>query len=221
MSTLLPRKLLGVLLVLGCAGVVAALTERVLQDDGPPPLPAAPQTAPVTLVLARPFTVEVPWVHAWRAEQPQVSAGVVLVLAVADRELLYPRQDAEPVLYVGAQTAERLNHGYESGHVVAIVPAGVDEAGRVDLDLAATPIFFGDPELPERIDAAAARAQLEKARAQGARAPDAEQVQAALTEQVAFEDDFQVRQWAADLIETWSPQEADLVAGLRQERLQR
>ncbi len=87
-----------------------------------------------------------------------MTSGVLLVLKV-NPELVYPRQAAEPVLYVGDQTAERLNVGYRSGYVVAIV------SGPVDLTEA--PIWFGTPELPEQVDAD--RIRSERALAESAR----------------------------------------------------
>jgi len=217
--TLSSKLLLVLLLSSGLWGASAALAPAA--DDPLPPLPASPHAASVTLLRARPFTLDAPTVHRYRAEQPQVRAGVMLVLAVADRDLLVARQSAEPVLYVGAETAARVNHGAGSGRVVAWVPAGVDADGRVALDLTAVPIFFGDAELPERIDAAAAAAQLRAARAAGARAPTPEVVAAALEPQVRFADEAQLLLFASDLVEQWAPDEADLVAGLRAERLTR
>ena len=217
MSTkLLLTLLLGALL----AGAVTAVA--VSSDDGAPPaLPAAPRPGQVSLVEARPFTLQTPYTHQWRADRPAVSAGWVLVLRVADRELLHPRQTAEPVLYVGEQTAERLNHGQASGHVVALVPSPVGADGLPSLDLTGAPVFFGDPALPEQVTAAEARRQLDAARARGVAAFDAAALTAARAEAVHFVDDSDLRTWSADIIERWSPQEADLVAGLRVERVGR
>ena len=199
------------LLVLG--GGVFAL-RQVLHDDGPPPLPAVTPVGGVTLIEARPFTLDVPCIHDWRAERPQVTAGVLLVLGV-DGELVHPRQGYEPVLYVGDQTAERINVGHESGHVIAVVPAPVDGQGRVALDLSTTPIYFGAPALPEQVDAATVAKELAAAKARGIVAPAAPAVSAASRPQVRFHDDYDVRVFAADLIEAWSPMETDLVSGLR------
>ncbi|MEW5788564.1 MAG: hypothetical protein AB1899_11995 [Pseudomonadota bacterium] len=111
----------------------------------PPALPATP--AAVTEVLyARPFTLDEAYTHLWRQEQPQVRDGMLLVVKV-DPALVYPRQVAEPVLYVGNQTAMRLNVGYPSGIVVALVP------GMDNLPAAGADIWFGTPRLPETITA--------------------------------------------------------------------
>jgi hypothetical protein len=169
-------------------------------------------------VAARPFTLAAPAVHAWRKEQPAYTAGVLLVLR-APVELLAPRQTAEPVLYVGAQTAERVNTGADTGMLVAIVPAGLDASGKVDLDLSRTPIYFGAPALPEQIDAAAAQRELAAARARGIAPPAAAAVSAAQQPPVAFDDDWQLHLHAADLVERWSPIEADVISGLRAPRV--
>jgi hypothetical protein len=185
-----------------------------------PPLPAVTPVGGIELIAARPFTLEVPYAHDWRAERPPVAGGVVLVLGV-DPDLAFPRQSAEPVLFVGGQTAERLNLGHESGHLVVVVPAPLDAQGQVQLDLSTTPIFFGAPALPEQIDAAAAAGELAAARARGIRPPAAPAVAAVSQPQVRFHDQSDLRLWASDLIEAWSPTEVDLVAGLRAPRVGR
>lgn len=108
------------------------------QSDVPdiPDIPAAVDE----VVYAHLFALDEGYKFEWRKEQPLVKNGYILVLKV-DRDLVYPRQTAEPVLYAGDQTAERVNVGYWSGRVVAIVPG--------KLDLKKTPIWFGTPELPD------------------------------------------------------------------------
>lgn len=130
------------------------------------------------LVSARPFVLERPFVHVWRKEQPSFDAGWIVVLDV-DPALVVPRQVAEPVLYFGDQTVERVNHGEEAGRVVAIVPSARAADGRPALDLASAAFYFGSEELPERIDARAARSELERAMRTGAAAFDAAKVAAA------------------------------------------
>lgn len=210
-----------VLLALSAAvllgGAVTAYVRPWL-DDGPPELPAAPASLPVKLVLAEPFTLGQPSVHSWRLEQPQFDSGYLLVLEV-DRTLVHPRQAAEPVLYVGEQTAQRLNLGHESGFVVAVVPAPRAAAGGIALDLASVPIFFGAPDLPERIDAAAIAREVAAARAAGVAGAGAAAVAKAARPQLAFADDWELHLHAADLIEAYSPSEGDLVAGLRVPRV--
>lgn len=130
-----------------------------------PPIPATP-AAIAELVLARPFTLDEPYVHEWRTEKPRVDAGWIIVVR-AERDLVRPRQVAQPVLMVGSQVAEPMNIGYGSGLVVALVPAQRAKDGTVDLDLSAVPIWFAQPELPERMDAGDIDAQRRLAEASG------------------------------------------------------
>src|SRR5712671_3802176 len=103
-----------------------------------PPLPA-----PVKNILyARPFTLERPYRYDWSKDRPTVSTGILVVLDV-DTALVIPRDSLEPVLYASDVAVQRLNHGHKSGKVIAIVPGHVD--------LATTPIWFGSPNLPERV----------------------------------------------------------------------
>ncbi len=106
------------------------------------PIPATP--APVdALVYARSFRLDEGFVSPWGADKPFVTEGTILVLDV-DTALVRPRQSAEPVLYVGNRVAQRIVSGWPTGRMIVLVP------GEVDLDV--EPVFFGTPELPERID---------------------------------------------------------------------
>jgi hypothetical protein len=175
-------------------------------DGGPPPIPNNPAQSPLRLVEARRYTLDEPYVHFFRMERPQVRSGYLLVLEV-DPDLVHPRQVAEPVLYVGRQTAERVNRGELSGHVVALVPG--------DFDLAQAPAFFGPPALPEEQDAARIDAALEAAVAAGVAPWPAPVLEAAAREPVHLPDYDRLLRLAADLIEEYSPQEVDLIRGLR------
>ncbi len=217
MST--PRIVLPIALVLLLAGGGLALFIGHV-DDSPPALPAVLPAGGVELVFARPFVLATPTTHAWRKEQPSYRAGMLLVLR-APVDVLASRQTAEPVLYVGAQTAERVNVGDTSGMLVVLVPADLDAKGGVSLDLAASPIFFGSAELPEQVDAAIIARELAAARRAGIAPPSAAAVAAAMQPPVAFDDDWQLRVHAADLIEHYAPLEADIVTGLRAPRLAR
>src|SRR5262245_437988 len=129
------------------------------------PLGALP-TAAIEILDARPFAVDEPFVHEWRAEKPLANAGYLIALQV-DPELARPRQTYEPVLYVGEQTAERCNAPETGGVLIVLVPAPLDSSGRVALDLDTAPIWFGSLELPERVDAARIAREVAAARAAG------------------------------------------------------
>ena len=174
------------------------------------PLPAIPATPAAVddLVYARKFTLQEGYKFRWCSEKPNVASGYLLVLKV-NPDLVFARQLAEPVLYVGEQTAERLNNGYPSGHVVAIAP-GVT-------DLAKALMWFGTPELPERVDAEMVQAELALAKAAGVEPFSAEKIEAALArggEELTGPNVADVLRVAADLVRQYSPAEEELAKTL-------
>jgi hypothetical protein len=194
--------------------LVLALAATALA--APPPVPPTP--APIVkLVSARPFALEQSYASDWRREKPRVTTGYLLVLEV-DPDLVYPRQVEEPVLYVGRQTAERLNVGYRSGHVVAIVPAVTDPEAKDYVDLGKVRIWFGAPEMPERVDAARIEAEHDAATQAGIAPRPRDEVDAALKRGGAAlrrERKQRLLGDAADLVERYAPEETDLIAGMR------
>ena len=218
------RKLLGRIVIAGFAAAVVAvsLVQSRAADRSPVPSSqdtttnaATPLTQPrrrtqLALLHAERFAVQKPYQHLWRADRPWVESGWILVLQT-DPELLRPRQVKESVLYVGAQTAERINHG-TSGRVVVLVPG--------DQALASAPIFLGDAALPEELLQTHIDAQLRAAVAAGAIPTPAETVQqVTVPGRPAFETDYDLRQRAIDLVEIHSPQEKALIEGWRLPRL--
>ena len=126
-----------------------------------------------------------------------MTRGWILIVD-ADPALAYPRQAAEPVLYAGDRAAWFARPGYPTGRYVAFVPG--------DLDLRTQPVWFGTPELPERIDAATV--QRERALAAAARiGPFPEHVvRAALDsggEVLALSDDIALEAFARSLYDTY------------------
>ena len=173
-------------------------------------LPAIPATPAAVddLVYARKFTLQEGYKFRWCSEKPNVASGYLLVLKV-NPDLVFARQRAEPVLYVGDQTAERLNLGYRSGHVVAIAP------GVADLTKAL--MWFGTPELPERVDAEMVQAELALAKAAGIEPFSATKIEAALArggEELTGPNVVDVLRVAADLVRQYSPAEEDLAKTL-------
>lgn len=186
--------------------LVAVLPFTLGADD----VPRVPQTpAPVDkLVYARAFTLEKGYEYEWRKEKPQVTEGVILVLQVQPA-LVYPRQCAEPVLYVGEQTAERVNVGHESGHVICIVP------GKVDLKTAL--MWFGTPQLPEQVDAATIKKQRELAEKADIKPFAEEQIKQASergAKKLEAADRDELRRSLAPLVRQYSSAEKDLADGL-------
>jgi len=123
----------------------------------PPPLPPTPAPAG-PLLIAQPFELEEGFHFSWRAERPLVTSGHLLVLAV-EPDLVYPRQTAEPILYVGDQTAMRINVAYPSGKLLALIPGELPQTG--------TRIWFGTPGLPEQVTAAGISEARQLAEAEG------------------------------------------------------
>jgi hypothetical protein len=209
------KKLFSVTLLLLVAGGAAGtlLASRGEEDTRALTPPQDLPAAALELLEARPFVVDEPFAHEWRAEQPLVRAGYLLVVRVP-AELALPRATFEPVLFVGDETAERVNAPRNGANLVLVVPAP-ERDGRVALDLARTPIWFGSLELPERIDAARIAAERRAAEARGiGPARSAPRVQAA-DEPIRVRTRRELDAYLADLVELWSPEETDLVRQLR------
>lgn len=198
------------------AGAVA-LGPSGRDPSGPVPPPAGATTEGVwDLLHAQPFRLAEPVTHWWRAERPQYTAGHLLVLAV-DRDVVFPRQVAEPVLYVGDQTAERVNAGHLDGALVVVVPSEAGPDGWPVRDLSTAPIWFGTPALPEQVDARTVAAELERALGDGAIPFGMERVALAIATGGAgldLADGMALRRRAARLVLRYAPSEDDLANGL-------
>ena len=112
------------------------------QPNKSPPNKNFTPTATIDILYAKPFQLNQGYRYDWSKERPFVTEGVLVVLEV-DPKFVKPTNALQPVLFAGNQTVQRLNHGYESGIVIGIIP------GRVDLPQ--TPIWFGHPALPEQV----------------------------------------------------------------------
>jgi hypothetical protein len=170
-----------------------------------PALPVAGMSqVPVKGILAaQRFTLAEPYEDNWSPGDAKISAGTLLVLDV-DPALVTPRESLNTVLYVGGTPVRRLNRGDVSGHVLVLVPAGVD---------ADAPIWLGAPDVPEaltseKIHAEKARGERSFAARPRARAPQRRVVQA--RDLAAL-----LRDVAAPLIDEFSPQDAQVAAQWR------
>ncbi len=170
---------------------------------------SAPRT-PVSVrgvLFATRFTLEIPYRSDWTAGKAQITRGTLVVLDV-DPELVVPRDALEPVLYAGDVAVERLNHGQASGKVIGIVPG--------DLDLATVPIWFGAPNLPERVTAETIRAERARAEQAGVKALAPRRVAGLERPAVKVRDlATLLREVAAPLLEKYSPSEKDLADAWR------
>jgi hypothetical protein len=210
--------------VVGAIAVVLAIASSRTRDAASAPLtPLAQPPLPkvqLDLVHAERFQVEKPFRNTWHADQPLVNSGWLLVLS-GDPALFRPRQIKEPVLYVGAQTAQRINSGPD-GKLVVLVPG--------DFQLEDAPIFFGAEALPEELRQGQIDAQLESAREGGAKPPTKEAIEnatnkAAVEKATAkaaawgnFTTEYELRLRAIELVEQYSPKEQDLISGWRAPR---
>lgn len=158
--------------------------------------------AVVDVVHIQPFILKEGYNHDWRQERPFVQSGTLVVFSV-NPDYVYPRNAAEPVLYAGSQTAQRLNHGYESGYVVAIIPG--------EVDLAREPAWFGSRELPERVNAETITLERAHAEKAGIKPFDAEKIQSVTRERLETNDlAALLREHVAELLLKFSPQEKAL-----------
>ena len=173
---------------------------------GVPPVPATPAGVE-DVVYAAPFVLEDGYVSDWRLERPVVTRGHLVVLRVAP-DLVYPRQTAEPVLYAGEETVERLNVGYPSGYVVAIVP-GTADLGRV-------PIWFGTPRLPESVDAETLRAERSRAEGAGITPAPPDRIRSVLRKTLELADKSALLREAGALVQLYAPDESERAAILTQ-----
>lgn len=198
------RALSALLLSLGWLTAMPAAGQNTiasLQADDENILPVTP-AAVLDIVEIQPFRLRQSYQHDWLASRPVVSSGLLVVLQV-DPSYVLPRNSAEPVLYAGDQTIQRLNQGHASGYVIGIVPG--------DTHLESAPVWFGQPELPERVTGEILAAQKALADRAGIEPFSAEQIERAWRENVEVEDlTALLRGPAADLVLKYSPDERDL-----------
>ena len=207
------KSLTGICFVGAIAVVTIIASTRTSAPVGAPLTPVTPLAQPLPqrpqlqLVHAERFEVEKPFPHVWRADRRLVNNGWLLVVS-GDPALFVPRQIKEPVLYVGAETAQRVNFPEQSGKLVVIVPG--------DFRLEDAPIFFGAEALPEELRQGQIDAELEAARTAGVVAPSAQAIEKAMnTQWQKFASDYELRLRAIDLVEQYSPQEQALISGAR------
>jgi len=126
-----------------------------------------------------------------------MSAGTLLVLD-ADPPLLARLESANAVLYVADRPTLPLNPGDVSGHVVVIVPSGIDIAGSL--------MWFGAPDLPEALTPEKIQAEIESARKSLAGPPGKPR---SMRKAIEAQDlAALLRDAAAPLVDEFSPQDA-------------
>ena len=188
-------------LLVMCVSVTGQNVERRYETPSTP--------VPVKgILLARRFTLATPYINNWSKERARVSTGVLVVVEV-DPAYVDPRDAVvNPVLYAGDAAVIVLNHGNLSGRVIGIIPG--------DVDLSTAPIWFGSPELPERITQDTVRSQRERAEKAGVRAFPTARISSIERPALAVPDlATLLRTVAADLVYEYSPQEKQLADSWR------
>ncbi len=164
-------------------------------------VPATP-SAVIDIVEIQPFRLKAGYRYDWLQSRPLVSAGLLVVLRV-DPKYVLPRDTAEPVLYAGDRTVQRLNQGHRSGHVIGIIPG--------EVNLASAPIWFGRPQLPERVTPAIAKEERALADKAGIKLLSPDKIKGARREAIVVDDlAALLRGRAADLVLKYSPDEKEL-----------
>lgn len=196
-------------LVLAAAAGASFLQHQ--REGAPPRLPTAPVSVDGVL-YARSFHLQRPYTHRWRAEQPSVDRGLILVLA-AKPGLLVPRQGLESVLLLGDQTVERVNRGDGSGHLIVLVPDSPGAPGN-GAGLAGLRAWFAAPALPEEVDAAWIAVERSRADAVPVLGPSAAAALERNGDPLLLVDRLALEHFAAELILLYAPDESEHAAGL-------
>ena len=186
--------------------LVFFLASPAFSSDDLRKLPDTP-AAVSALVFSQPFSLEKGFMYNWSKNSYMVKSGTLVVLKV-NPALVYPRNAAEPILYAGSHTAQRLNQGHKSGFVIALIPG--------DIDLTKDPIWFGRPGLPERVNADIVRAERALAKKAQIRPFSAKKIRG-IAQQRIHAPDFStlLREDIANLVLKYSPQEKMLVESWR------
>ncbi|HYC60642.1 MAG TPA: hypothetical protein VEK79_13840 [Thermoanaerobaculia bacterium] len=169
-------------------------------------VPATPSPV-IDIVEIQPFRLKVGYRHDWLRDRLLVKAGLLVVLRV-DPKYVVPRDTFEPVLYAGDQTVQRLSQGHRSGYVIGIIPGQVD--------LAVAPIWFGRPQLPERVTPEIIKAERALANRAGIKAFGRDRIDRARRQAIEVDDlAALLRGAAADLVLKYSPDEKNLAEAWR------
>jgi hypothetical protein len=149
-----------------------------------------------------PFSLGEAYRFDWSEARPMVKSGFLVVLKF-DPKILVPRETAEPVLYAGEGTVQRLSRGDGSGFVIGIVPG--------DTDLSRAPIWLGRPFLPERVSPDIIRSERALADEKGISAFSGDRIESVTHDRVEAADLSELlRTQAAELVIKYSPDEKGL-----------
>lgn len=202
---------------LAALGVATFATFQTALGGGTAAITPVMQT-PVRLLYAQPFFLDQAYQYAWLKDGPSVSAGWLIAVST-DKAVAAVTDTHDELLFAGAMPVERINEASESGVVIGFVPSAVKADGTLAVDLASTPIYWAKPEiLPEALTAADVQATFEAAVSAGVVAQRSDVVQRAQQTNdgpVYMQTEGLLYRYAADVIERYSPEEGDLISGLR------
>jgi hypothetical protein len=199
-------KILAAVFALLLLVTLAGVAGQNVNQERPSSLPQTPASVK-SILLAQRFTLETPYINTWSKERPRVLTGVLIVVEV-DPAYVFPRNTLEPVLYAGNLTVQRLNQGYQSGRVIGLVPGNID--------LTRAPIWFGAPQLPERVTESMVQAERARAERVGVRPLPSALLSTTERPAVTAKDLADLlRTVAADLVYQYSPQEKELADSWR------
>ncbi|MCC6676803.1 MAG: hypothetical protein IT436_06635 [Phycisphaerales bacterium] len=189
----------------------AAIVSAATVTAAPPTVPQTP-VAVQDILFAQPFTLAEGYQFDWSKERPMVTSGQLVVFQV-NPDLVYPRQSYEPVLYVGTTSVERLNVGYTSGRVIAIVPDTIGADGKlVRQDLSKA--WFGQPNvLPGDVTTAIVAQEADLAAKTGVQPLSADKVSHARLaggEAAKLSSKYALLGLAAKLVNQFAPDEVEL-----------
>ncbi len=192
-------------LVAPAQGTSVAAAQGFAQGAGA----AAPAASP-RVILARAFELDRGAPHRWKKGSSEFQRGLLLVLE-ADPRLIGTRQEAEPVLMCGEEVLLRVNQGARDGRLVAILPLDSGVAGAAVL--AAQPLWFSAPGLPEALEPLERIERAQQARMNGIEGRPAAELAAAFAQggpAARLVDETELWRAAARLVLRFAPSEREL-----------
>ena len=162
---------------------------------------AAPPDGVLALDSVEHFTLDAPLRYHWVAGAPSMQQGTLFVVEISP-DSAHVSQAGGPVLYVGTIPAALTHPGVTDSHLVAFVPQHVD--------LSATPVFWGPPDLPERVTPSKGQAALQET---SAKPFSPNQVRDATVPQRHFDHEAALYVRIAELIEAHAPADLDFAHG--------
>lgn len=195
--------------MMGACSSATSLESQSRSQNADAPQSASKLDAPmldIKLLYAQPFTVEQPFSHDWHSKPQSFNQGTLIVLEVNEK-FARSRDSLEPVLYAGRQTVNRLNRGL-SGRVIGIIPGAEN--------LEDMPIWYGAPDLPERLTDDAIEKEYLRASDAGLRKMSQDRIANVMAKPVKAENlTLYLREYAAEVVLEYSPQEGSLAKAWR------